>query len=145
MDRFWQKVEKTEGCWNWKGAKHVKGYGAFRYNNRMGRAHRASYEMFCGPIPDGMLVLHKCDNPSCVNPDHLFLGTNSDNMADKVAKGREAHVGVKGVAHPRAKLTEEQVTAIRVLSAPITHIAAAYGVSPTTIHDIRTRKRWSHI
>lgn len=145
MDRFWSKVEKTDGCWNWTAGVSEKGYGLFSVNNRNRRAHRVSYEMHCEPIPPGMQVLHKCDNPRCVRPDHLFLGTGADNMADKVAKGREAHVGVQGEKHPRAKLTNEQVLAIRSMSGSEGGIAGLFGVSVRAINDIRNRKSWKHI
>jgi hypothetical protein len=147
VDRFWSKVEKTDGCWNWTGCKHSsKGYGSFRSGNRMQRAHRVSYEMHCGPIPADMLVLHRCDNPGCVNPDHLFVGTNADNMADKVAKGRQAHFCPgRGEAAPNARLTENQVFAIRAASEPIREIAEKFGMSRRHIEDIRNRKSWAHI
>jgi hypothetical protein len=145
VDRFWSKVEKTDGCWNWTSCLNKKGYGNFSVNSRMRRAHRVSYEMHCEPIPPGMLVLHHCDNPRCIRPDHLFLGTNADNMADKVAKGREAHVGVQGVSHPRAKLTEAQVLAIRSMRGPETRIAEKFGISVRSINDIRNRISWRHI
>lgn len=83
-DRFWAKVEKTEGCWEWTGSKSRKGYGQFNE----GRAHRVSWEMHNGPIPEGMFVCHHCDNPPCVRPDHLFIGDNAANMRDAFAKGR---------------------------------------------------------
>lgn len=88
--RFWNKVNKTDGCWLWTGSTGRRGYGAFRtpahkYNQQ---THRISYEIHYGPIPDGLWVLHRCDVPGCVRPDHLFLGTPADNMADMVQKGR---------------------------------------------------------
>lgn len=145
MSRFWKNVDKTDGCWNWTGTRTDKGYGRFKTSTKNWRAHRLSYEMHCGPIPEGMQVLHECDNPSCVRPDHLFLGTNADNMADKCAKGREAHVGVKGVQHPKAKLTEDDVRTIRSMRGTLREAATRFGVSQTTISDIRSRRCWSHI
>lgn len=86
--RFWQRVEKTDGCWRWTGPLHAFGYGLiWRGGNNVG-AHRISWEIHVGPIPDGLFVLHRCDNPPCVRPDHLFLGTQADNIHDMVAKGR---------------------------------------------------------
>ena len=145
MDRFWSKVEKTDGCWNWTSAKHVKGYGLFKVNNRQIRAHRLSYEMHFGPIFEGILVLHECDNPGCVNPKHLFLGTNADNMADKVAKGRQAHYGHRGDDHPTAKLTVAQVLAIRAASGTHREVSHEFGVSRKQIEDIRARRAWKYI
>ena len=87
-DRFWQKVEKNEGCWIWTGSKSKLGYGYFQINNKTKYAHRVSKELRHGSIAEGLVVCHKCDNPSCVNPDHLFIGTMKDNMLDKMKKGR---------------------------------------------------------
>src|SRR5690348_7112088 len=95
VKRFWSKVEKTDGCWIWRGTMNGVGYGVFwlpmgkpRNANSRVYAHRLSYEMHEGKIPDGMFICHRCDNPACVNPDHLFLGTQSDNMTDCSRKGR---------------------------------------------------------
>lgn len=86
-DKFWEKVNKTSGCWIWIGATR-SGYGAFKQNGKIYAAHRASYEFFFGVISGGKFVCHHCDNPSCINPAHLFLGTSSDNMIDCSKKGR---------------------------------------------------------
>jgi hypothetical protein len=89
VERFMGFVEKAEGCWIWKGPKSVNGYGSFQYRRTSNSAHRIAFEFLKGPIPEGLQVLHRCDNPPCVNPEHLFLGTNLDNVKDKVQKGRQ--------------------------------------------------------
>jgi hypothetical protein len=87
-DRFWSRVDKTDGCWLWTGWTSRFGYGRIKRDNRECLTHRVSWELTNGPIPDGMCVLHRCDVPACVRPDHLFLGTKTDNAADRTAKGR---------------------------------------------------------
>ena len=88
-DRFWRKVDKSGECWLWQGATYCRmHYGCLGIGGRTTRAHRFSWELHNGPIPDGLCVLHRCDVPRCVNPDHLFLGTKLDNMKDRTAKGR---------------------------------------------------------
>lgn len=96
--RFWGRVTRTAGCWEWQGARYPEGYGSLSVNGRRWQAHRLAYSLARGPIPPGMFVCHACDNPSCCNPAHLFLGTNQDNMADMVAKGRK--VGLVGDRNP---------------------------------------------
>lgn len=88
-ERFFQKVVKTETCWLWNGALNSRGYGSFGFNGKNVSSHRFSYQNFKGEIPKGMFVCHTCDTPSCVNPKHLFTGTNSDNMRDMIAKNRQ--------------------------------------------------------
>ena len=87
-ERFWSKVKKTEGCWLWMGARDPDGYGSFRVGSRGTHAHRIAYALKVGHIPPGLSVLHRCDNPPCVRPDHLFLGTQLDNVNDMAKKGR---------------------------------------------------------
>lgn len=112
-ERFWPKVQKTETCWIWTGRPNPGGYGQINSGGKHGwplLAHRVSYEWaWDAPIPRSICVLHHCDNRMCVRPDHLFLGTRPDNMADKIAKGRQ----LRGTDHPLAKLTWEQVAEIK--------------------------------
>lgn len=107
-ERFWSKVDKTDGCWVWIASKLPTGYGQFWSGERNMRAHRFSYILHYGNIPNGMLVCHKCDNPSCVRPDHLFLGTSLDNAIDKVSKGRNNITFT-----PITKFSDEDVRSIR--------------------------------
>lgn len=97
VDRFHALVDKSGDCWEWTGNKNMLGYGMIWYDGKNIRAHRVSYLIFNGDLSDNLFVCHKCDNPSCVNPSHLFLGTSKDNMRDMIKKGR-AKMGVKSVA-----------------------------------------------
>lgn len=93
-DRFWERVLKTQSCWVWTGGKRRKGYGCLEWEGKKRGAHRVSWELHFGPVPDGLHVLHRCDNPPCIRPEHLFLGTNLENHADRVAKLRMRQAGV---------------------------------------------------
>jgi hypothetical protein len=143
MKRFEDKVLKGEGCWRWSAAKLPTGYGIFRLNGRNHYAHRLAYELWVGEISKGMFVCHRCDNPSCVRPDHLFLGTNRDNIADRTAKGR-SHRPI-GERNPKAKLSSEDVAAIRSDTGRSSDIAKKYGIAPDTVRHIRNRRIWRHL
>ena len=143
--RFWSKVEKTESCWNWIASKSRKGYGKFWMAGRTS-AHRASWRINKGPIPQGLWVLHRCDNPSCVRLDHLFLGTNSDNMKDCADKGRldiQKRPWMRwGERNHKAKLTNEKVGMIRSSQKAGRELAKEFGVSETAIRYARSGKSW---
>ena len=149
-DRFWEKVDRRgpDECWPWTAAANKKGYGLIGRGRRgQGnvRSNRATWELTRGPIPDGMLVCHKCDNPSCCNPSHLFLGTPRDNHEDKVEKGNQ----VRGVEVGNAKLTREDVLEIRRLYATGNYyyreLAETFGVSQSQIGRIVRFQRWKHL
>lgn len=148
-DRFWKYVDvrSDDECWHWLASTTKDGYGRFYFRKRNVPAHRASWMMHFGEIPDGMQVCHTCDNPACVNPRHLFLGTNADNMNDKAEKGRCN--SVHGSPHPFAKITEEDVVAIRKMAQdtdlPYTKIAAQMNVSVANICLIVKGKTWAHV
>ena len=144
-ERFWSKVEKSDGCWEWTGSADQHGYGRIAVSRSKPRiATRVAWEITRGPIPPGMDVCHSCDNPPCVRPDHLFLGTRRDNMHDAHLKGRTA----KGEAHGRHRLTEPEVVAIREKYAhgnvTMDELAGAFGVSTPSIFLIVRGKRWTH-
>ena len=147
MQRFWNKVNTAgpNGCWTWTAGCTRKGYGVFKLDGATEMAHRTSWMFEHGPIPDGLFVLHHCDNPPCVNPDHLRLGTHADNMRDRNEKGRAASNPQPGESHGRAKLTEADVLAIRADSRTHRAIAAEYGVSRRQISYVKNRKLWTHI
>lgn len=150
--RFWQKVVKTDGCWEWTPKPLSHGYGGIGAGGRHGEtllAHRVSWEIHYGPIPDGLIVLHRCDNKICVRPDHLATGTHADNARDKVEKGRHRNGTSwrKGADVPTAKLTEDQVRDIkrRIHSERGIDLAAEYGVSKVCISMIKTGRTWASV
>lgn len=144
-ERFWRYVKREEGCWRWLSYIDPLGYGRLNYQGKPMLASRISYMIHFGNIPDGMAVCHKCDNPSCTNPDHLFLGTQADNVADMERKGRARKRGKSGTEHRSAKLTDDDVRAIRSNGKSDAENAAIYGVSGATIHAVRVGKTWRHV
>lgn len=143
--RFWAKVHKSEGCWNWTASRDTSGYGLFRLGRKLYKAHRFSWIIALGSIPTDLVVCHKCDNPICVNPIHLFLGTRADNNLDRDRKNRQ--VSVKGEEHYRAVLTISDVMKMRYIkqqnpSIPYYTIAAQFNVCASTAHRAITRKSW---
>ena len=158
-DRFWARVKRAAGCWFWQGSRNATDYGLIypgRKSKRSLLAHRVSWEIHNGPIPNGLHVLHHCDTPPCVNPEHVFLGTQTDNNADRDAKGR-GNIGAKNGA---AVLKAGQVREIlrrydnrdprpstRKWRNPdgVTAIAEDYGVDTVTVFDIVHRKTWTHL
>jgi len=144
-ERFLSHVDKSSPCWTWTANKDAKGYGRFRFHGRQSfHAHRASYVLFVGPIPDGSLVLHRCDNPSCVRPDHLFLGNYSDNLIDCIRKGRRTFpCGERNGYH---KLTRQSVVEIRThAETPTMVFAERYGVSRDAILRVKHGETWKGV
>lgn len=131
------------GCWLWGGSTTEGGYGRFRYNGKSCRAHRVAWELTNGPIPTGMEVMHSCDNPPCVNPRHLSLGTVKDNAEDRCRKGRS--VNLRGEAHGSSKLTAEQVAEIRKVGNTKTQreLGRLYGVDFGQIGRILRQECWN--
>lgn len=147
-ERFWKFVEpipEGDGCWIWTGSQTPKGYGYFWFTGGKWRsAHRASWEIHNGPIPDGLHVLHRCDNPPCVNPAHLFLGTGLDNSRDCYRKGR-AKLGAQRFG---AKLDDAKVIEIRRRLANKEQqaaIAREFGISTAVLYNIRMGIKWKHV
>jgi hypothetical protein len=145
-ERFTKGFIKTDSCWVWKLGKDKNGYGMFKGmigSTTFTRAHRYSYALHTGDLLVGMQALHSCDNPSCVNPDHLSSGTNADNMRDKVQKGRQRIP--EGEKNGKAILTEQQARRILKDPRPYTEIAAEYNVASSTIGSLKQRVSWKHI
>jgi len=149
-DRFWSHVVTGPDCWEWAGARKPSGYGNFGiHHGSTISAHRFSWELHFGPIPDGLFVCHHCDNAGCVRPDHLFLGTPLANSRDMVRKGRASRVARSvGEANANARLTATDVVEIREsrrTGATAVSIAARYGVTPSMVSQIANRRAWRHI
>ena len=149
--RFWHKVEKStsDKCWEYQASTNIDGYGKFTLNCIDIAAHRFSWQELHGKIPDGMCILHKCDNPPCVNPSHLYLGTPANNFADMVSRTYKPKIlGLKGELNPSAKLTTDEVMSIKILlsyGVRLTAIARSYNRGIGTIFDIKHGRTWSHI
>lgn len=166
-ERFWEKVVPADdGCMVWTGSRDPRGYGRVWRSGRLESAHRVAWQECVGPIPEGMFVCHRCDNPPCCNPSHLFLGTNRENMHDALRKGRlnpamfdgtmpriggqarAAKHTLQGEGHPHHRLTERDVRDIRALAASgrtQASIAPAFGISRTRVGEIVRREAWTHV
>ena len=145
-DRFWSKVDnRSQGeCWEWQGFIESDGYGRLTVSGKDWRSHRYSWLIANGVSPDGLVVCHRCDNRRCVNPDHLFLGTNAENMQDKIDKGRQTH----GSRHGSAKLTEADIP--KIVEAynsgkSQTEVGALFGVSQDLVSRVLRREIWRHV
>lgn len=157
QNRFFSKVllGSKEDCWLWLANKNNKGYGMIRAGGLAPKvlAHRVSYEIFKGKIPDGLVVMHSCDNPSCVNPSHLSAGTMLENTQDMIKKGRKV-VGVnpdnkppsfRGAAHPRAKISEETAREIKNSKERRSELIKRLGVTTSTVKSIKSGRTWKHL
>ena len=149
-ERFWIKVKKTEGCWVWTGYRDPHGYGRFWHVTGQQLAHRVAYELAYGPITGGECVLHRCDNPSCVRPDHLWLGDMADNTHDMIQKGRAYRGGSRqGERNGHHKLTQQQVNEIRGRYVPhkvgYAVLGREYGVDESTVYCVVRGKTWRNV
>ncbi len=141
-DIFWERVEKKGSCWNWTRHKNSYGYGIFVLpGDKKVRAHRHAYELTYGKIPKGLVIMHSCDNPACINPKHLKAGTKLENNRDSFKKGRNAF----GEKNGHARLTSAQVESIRSDKRTQTAIALDYGVCPSHISRIKSHEVWQHV
>lgn len=143
IKRFLDKVSKTKECWNWLAGLNSYGYGQYKFCGKPISAHRFSYIAFVGYVPKGLLVCHTCDNRKCVNPKHLWLGTEYDNAQDCVSKGRQTRA--RGVLNGHAKLSESQILEIRQSKLSSYKIAPLYNVAASNIRSIRNGARWKHV
>ena len=135
-DAFEAKIQKTDKCWVWQGTKNGYGYGIFMIaGGKTVRAHRYAYELFVGQIPDGKIIMHKCDNPPCVNPDHLQIGTKAENNADTAKKRRHNY----GLNHWNGRLTDDDIAMICASTETQSVLAAKYGVNQSHISRIKNK------
>lgn len=153
QERFWSKARKGPGCWEWTAARDKDGYGMFAKEHRKQvRAHRYAFELLGHEIPGGSIVMHTCDNPSCVRPDHLRIGTHRENTQDAIRKGRQRpresgrHFNrARGERHHKAVLTEAQVRTIRRSEISYRMLARILGVNKSTVARAARGMSWSHL
>ena len=147
-ERFWSKVDKSGNCWMFTGDRIKQGYGRIFFRGKKWLAHRVSWVLHNGEIPEGLSCCHKCDNPGCVRPDHLFLASHQQNMQDRDNKKRGALPRLAGERHGMSKLTAGDVLTIRGLLAEgckAQSISQFFGIAESTISQIKNRRRWAHI
>jgi len=148
LDRIMRKLQgnnEAGGCLIWIGKKNKEGYGEIQHEEKLWKIHRLFWTIWFGAIPDGIEVCHRCDNPSCVRLDHLFLGTHAENMQDMARKGRGRYPNTKGEAHGAAKLSNAIVVAIRNDGRTQQEIADDVGISQSLVSQIKRRKIWRHL
>lgn len=152
LQKFESHIERISesGCWLWTGALEKAGYGtlSIRKDKVLSRAHRISWTLFKGPIPEGLSVLHRCDVRCCVNPNHLFLGTHADNTADMMQKGRGKWMPSPGERNGRAKVTNiivQEIRAQREAGMSYAALARRYDIGANTVRDIALGKSWRHL
>lgn len=150
IKHFWDRVQKTEYCWEWSGCKYSDGYGQIKIGGKKSRTHRVSWILHFNTLPSNLHVLHKCDNPICVNPDHLFLGTQGDNMDDKTRKGRASGGSLKGETNKGGgKLSSDEVQEIRRRydrgKVKQSDLAIQFQISQVMVSRIILGKSWTHI
>ncbi len=139
-DRFWDKVKKSDGCWEWQGYRHDDNYGIIRRDGKFAIAHRVAYELTKGSIPPGLIVRHRCDNPPCCNPDHLILGTTLDNALDAQERGRLrkwSGITAEDVRHIRKMYASGEKTRKELIKM--------YGFTASCLRDILIRHTWKHV
>lgn len=152
LARFHKKYAKQDGCWLWLGGKDRDGYGMVKFCGRQFRAHRVMYEIATGPIPRGLIVMHTCDNPGCVNSQHLLTGTYKDNTQDMIRKGRK-HLTIgskaqRGTLNGKARLTEDDVREIRRRHAAgemQIDLGPEFGITQGAVHKVISRRTWKHV
>lgn len=142
-------IDQDTGCWNWTGYKNPQGYGRVRWRGKLLRAHRWSYEYYNGPIQEGLVICHTCDNTSCINPEHLFQGTRKENSEDRDRKGR--FVKLHGSDNGFSKLTEKDVVVIKKFLSrhdepgTLVFLGNWFGVTATAISKIKRQETWCHV
>jgi hypothetical protein len=141
MQIFLARNAGEDGCWEWNGYRNADGYGLTKHNGKTSLAHRVAYILTKGPIPEGLGILHRCDNPPCCNPEHLFTGTQKDNYAD--ARGKDRHT--RGQRSSNAKLDEAAVRDIRSASVPLLQLAKKYGVRFSLVWRVKKGLAWTHV
>lgn len=149
VERIFQRVKKSPTCWEWLGAKTRYGHGRIKVEGKLHSPHRLIYEHYNGSLLAGIMVCHRCDNPACVRPSHLFAGNHSDNMKDCAVKGRlgvqRDPSAVQGEKRSTSKLTDDAVREIRRSSLPVKQLARKFGVHHSIVQKVIKRQRWAHV